>query len=42
MSVSNEEHVVNHCVLDRLLLSVKVKVRESIRYVFSSKKNVVK
>ena len=41
MSVSNEEHAFNHCILDRLLLFVKVEVRESIMFVFSSKKSVI-
>ena len=42
MSVSNEDHALDHCVSDRLSLFFKVEIRELIRFVFSSKKCVVK
>ena len=42
MSVSSEEHAVNHCISDKLSLVSKVEISESIRFVFSSKKSVIK
>ena len=42
MSVSTEEHAFNHCVSDKFSLVVRVEVKELIRFVFSSKKRVVK
>jgi hypothetical protein len=42
MSVSSEEHAFNHCIFDKLSLVNKVEISESIRFVFSSKKHVIK
>ena len=42
ISVSSEEHAFNHCISDKLSLVSKVEISESIRFVFSSKKSVIK
>ena len=42
MIVSSEEHAFNHCVSNNLSLVIKVEISESIRFVFSSKKHVIK
>ena len=42
MSVSSEEHAFNHCISDKLSLVINVEISESIRFVFSSKKHVIK
>ena len=42
MSVSSEEHAFNHCISNKLSLVIRVEVSESIRFVFSSKKSVIK
>ena len=41
MSVSRKRHAFSHGVSDSLLLFVKMEVKESMRFVFSSKKCVV-
>ena len=42
MSVSSEQHAFNHCISNNLSLVIKVEISESIRFVFSLKKYVIK